>query len=264
MAKEYLPATIGERVRDLRKEKELSQEELSEIIGVSRSTIYRIENESKLSADEALTIAKHFNVSVDFILVQTDDPCVINYDLKSIGLSTKAAEKMYSNKVDADVINLLIENEKFGLFTKYISLYLKDYATEARKANNVLYSEVCSLLKENGDEESSLIVEALMEPINSTDLEKIKQCLFSILKDIKSSFNNCEVEWHKEMKTMVSQLINKSMKTNSALRRVNAEEHAANVVELITSRIPISKEMSDNLKDALIPILKTDWRKKAK
>lgn len=89
MAEEYLPAAVGERVRDLRREKGLTQEELAGIIGISRSTVNRIESESKISADDALEIAKYFNVSVDFVLAKTDDPQVINYDLKVIGLSRR-------------------------------------------------------------------------------------------------------------------------------------------------------------------------------
>lgn len=264
MAEEYLPATVGERVRDLRREKGLTQEELAGIIGISRSTVNRIESESKISADDALEIAKYFNVSVDFVLAKTDDPQVINYDLKVIGLSPEAAEKLYSNQVDSDVVNLLIENEKFGDFTKLVAFYLKGYGEEARRTANVLYSAVSSLLKKWGDNEDAMTVESMKEPVAGADLEKIKNCLFSILKDIKSSLDDNAAECRKDMKLMVSQLINKSMKTNAALRRINADEYAEFVVELIESRIPITDEMSDNLKEALVPIFKSDWRKKQK
>ena len=39
MATEYLPGTIRERVRDLRKEAKMTQEELAKSIGVSLSTV---------------------------------------------------------------------------------------------------------------------------------------------------------------------------------------------------------------------------------
>ena len=90
MAAEYLPGTPGERIRDLRKEAKLNQEEFAEAIGISRSTLGDIELDKRsISSTTALEIAKYFNVSVDFVLAKTDDPNVINYDLKCWDLRRK-------------------------------------------------------------------------------------------------------------------------------------------------------------------------------
>ena len=112
MAEEYLPGTIGERIRDLRKEAKLNQDEFAEIIGISRSTLGDIELDKRsISSATALEIAKYFNVSVDFVLAKTDNPKVINYDLKVLGLTQESAYKLYTGQVDAGVLNLLIEHE---------------------------------------------------------------------------------------------------------------------------------------------------------
>ena len=61
------------RIRELRKEYGLKQEELAARINVSQQTISRIENEeNSLPADTLTDLAKFFDVSVDYILCLSD------------------------------------------------------------------------------------------------------------------------------------------------------------------------------------------------
>ena len=60
---------LGIRLRELRKEKNLSSKALGKEIGVSDATIIRWENATMLPrADYVATIAKFFNVSSDYLL----------------------------------------------------------------------------------------------------------------------------------------------------------------------------------------------------
>ncbi|MDQ6418704.1 helix-turn-helix transcriptional regulator [Paenibacillus sp. LHD-117] len=66
---------IGNRMRELRKNKKLSQEELGEKLGVGKTTISQYESETrKPDSDMLLRISKFFEVSVDFLLGRTNDP----------------------------------------------------------------------------------------------------------------------------------------------------------------------------------------------
>ena len=57
------------RLKELRKEKKLTQEELAGEIGVSKITILRWENgERQIKPDKAKELAKYFNVSVGYLL----------------------------------------------------------------------------------------------------------------------------------------------------------------------------------------------------
>lgn len=61
------------RVRELRKEYKLKQEELAAKINVSQQTISRIEKEeNSLPADTLVDLARYFDVSVDYILYLSD------------------------------------------------------------------------------------------------------------------------------------------------------------------------------------------------
>lgn len=64
---------MGNRVRELRNERGLSQEDLARWINVSQQTISRIENEkAQIPTDILIHLVKIFHVSADYILRLSD------------------------------------------------------------------------------------------------------------------------------------------------------------------------------------------------
>lgn len=67
--------TIGERIKYLREKEQLTQDELSKALGISRSTIASWESERRVpELGTAELLADFFNVSVDYLLGRTDTP----------------------------------------------------------------------------------------------------------------------------------------------------------------------------------------------
>jgi len=65
---------IGERLRHLRREQGLSQEELATIIGVYKSAVSHYETNKDSPSDKIkIAIAKYFNVSMDYLLGIIDE-----------------------------------------------------------------------------------------------------------------------------------------------------------------------------------------------
>ncbi|KAF1299314.1 transcriptional regulator [Enterococcus sp. JM4C] len=61
---------FSEKLRDLRMKKGISQEELSEVLDVSRQSISRYENgTAQPDLDKLVLLAKYFEVSTDYLLV---------------------------------------------------------------------------------------------------------------------------------------------------------------------------------------------------
>ena len=61
------------RIKELRNERGLRQEDLAEIINVSQQTISRLENgENSLPADILVDLSRFFHVSADYILKLSD------------------------------------------------------------------------------------------------------------------------------------------------------------------------------------------------
>ncbi len=64
---------VRNRVKELRKERRLRQEELAGRINISQQTVSRIENgDNALAADILMSLANYFDVSIDYILYRSD------------------------------------------------------------------------------------------------------------------------------------------------------------------------------------------------
>ncbi len=125
---EYLPGTTGERITELREGAGLTIEELALKVGVNATTLGRMEKgQTQKIGDDVLTaLAREFNVSTDFLLGLTSIPDRKNYDIAELGLSAQAARNLYTRKVNADVVNLLLEHPRFATLTAMIEHYLDD------------------------------------------------------------------------------------------------------------------------------------------
>ncbi|CAM4013293.1 XRE family transcriptional regulator [Bacillus manliponensis] len=66
---------IGDKIRELRKSKRITQEQLGDAIGVSKMAISYFEKGKKSPGRETLeNIADYFGVTTDFLLGRSDDP----------------------------------------------------------------------------------------------------------------------------------------------------------------------------------------------
>ena len=66
---------IGERLLDLRKDSDLTQDDLAEILNINKHSISSYEREKSEPPDDIkIAIAKYFGVSVDYLLGITNNP----------------------------------------------------------------------------------------------------------------------------------------------------------------------------------------------
>ncbi|HDT6579513.1 TPA: helix-turn-helix transcriptional regulator [Bacillus cereus] len=64
---------FGQRLKDLRREKKLTQQDIADVLGIEKSNISRFESgKQSLSSENIIKTAKYFNVSVDYILGISD------------------------------------------------------------------------------------------------------------------------------------------------------------------------------------------------
>ena len=72
----YTALTIQEKLKDLRVERKLTLEELSEQTGISKSALrnYEINDYKDISHRAIYRLAKCYGVSADYLLGLTDDP----------------------------------------------------------------------------------------------------------------------------------------------------------------------------------------------
>lgn len=93
---------LGKRIRELRKEKKLTQEQLGKILNVSHSTINRYESGLHQPDIESLNIlANTFNCTTDYLLGRTDMKEVvimegeeIPEELRAVGIDYMEVDKI--------------------------------------------------------------------------------------------------------------------------------------------------------------------------
>ena len=66
---------IGERLKKIRKEKKIKQEELAAVLGVTNATISLYETNKNFPSDKIkIGIARYFNLSLDYLMGIIDEP----------------------------------------------------------------------------------------------------------------------------------------------------------------------------------------------
>lgn len=85
---------IGERLKKLRKDKKIKQEELAEILSVKKSTISLYESDKNDPSDVIkVKIAYYFNVSLDYLLGVIDEQVPYYYEDRFLILPVNISEE---------------------------------------------------------------------------------------------------------------------------------------------------------------------------
>jgi transcriptional regulator with XRE-family HTH domain len=75
---------VGDRVKGLRTERNLSKAQFGEMMGVSGQYVGMIEKGSGLSADVVVNICREFGISADYLLFGNIDPAAATVQLKGL------------------------------------------------------------------------------------------------------------------------------------------------------------------------------------
>lgn len=79
------PAKFAQRLKKLREEYKMTQEQLAQILGVKRGTIASWEANHRIpELSKVYEAAEHFNVSVDYLLGRTNDPRPVDKIIEDI------------------------------------------------------------------------------------------------------------------------------------------------------------------------------------
>lgn len=118
---------FGQRLRELREERGISQRELAEIIGISKGAVYYYESDGR--APDIVTLEKlcdYFGVSADYLLGRTNartPKLKLKSVCEKVGLSDKSvlmlARLKKENNPRLRIINLLLEQADSDIADSY-------------------------------------------------------------------------------------------------------------------------------------------------
>lgn len=192
----YLPGNTRERIQDLIKNRNVTQAELADVIGLSESAFSRyLQGRTEMLGDGyIIRIAKYFDVSTDFLLGETDIPDRKNYDIEELGLSAEAARLLFTGRINAHILNLLLENPRFPALTTLLSRYQNEVAKTGLQVINQQMTFYNSLLLEQAANypdsaeaarQAAQDIQSLKMPEVDVDLAAIQELFMEIVKDMK-------------------------------------------------------------------------------
>ncbi|WP_321825640.1 helix-turn-helix domain-containing protein [Clostridium butyricum] len=121
---------LGDKIKDLRKSMNLTQEQLCQKIGIAQSTLGMIEsNKREAGKKTLLKLADFFGVTVDFLLSNKIIDTNINIDTIFSG-SGKLVSSTENNKLSKEEVKLLENYNKSNNEGKKMILSYSDYVSK--------------------------------------------------------------------------------------------------------------------------------------
>ena len=264
MAQEYLPAPSNVRLADLMKEHNISQPELAKEIGCSKSTISRFISGVKgtLTHEQVLKIARLFNVSTDFLLGETNIPDRKNYDIAELGLSVEAAKNLYTGRVNAEVVNLLLENARFAELTYRIAQYFDDTFASGIAAQNAMLTTLSTLLrtkvKTPEAAKAAKDISLRRKPVYQGDLDDIEMYFMAAVKEIKKGIGSHYAEQEAMSKKVAEKMFNELTKGQDVQRpSITAEQVVDVVLDSVSDMEGATPETLEQLRNGLMGVMQS-------
>ena len=136
--------TIQERLWELRKDKGLNLEELSELTGISKSALgsYEKEDYKEINHGNLITLADFYGVSVDYLLCRTENREQINTPLTELHLNDEMVALLKSGRINNRLLCELATHKDFIKFLADIEIYVDGIATMQIQNLNALVDTV--------------------------------------------------------------------------------------------------------------------------
>ena len=255
MSGAYLPGDTRQRIQDLIKDSSITQAELAGIIGLSESALSGL-SESALSRylkgqtemlgdGYIIKIAKHFNVSTDFLLGETNIPDRKNYDIEELGISAEAAKLLYTGRLDSRVLNLLLENPHFPQLLALLARYQNEIVRSGIAAMNQQLTFINSLLLAQAESvpdsagaatQLAADLKGVRMPVINADTTAIQNLFMLIVRDIKEQGETIAADSNAVTVQVLQRLREELSKGQDSLdlRKITAEDLTGAVMRAVS------------------------------
>lgn len=247
MSGTYLPGDTRQRIQDLIKDSSITQAELAGIIGLSESALSRyLKGQTEMLGDGyIIKIAKHFNVSTDFLLGETNIPDRKNYDIEELGISAEAAKLLYTGRLDSRVLNLLLENPQFPQLLALLARYQNEIVRSGIAAMNQQLTFINSLLLAQAESvpdsagaatQLAVDLKDVRMPVINADTTAIQNLFMLIVRDIKEQGETIAADSNAVTAQVLQRLREELSKGQDSLdlRKITAEDLTGAVMRAVS------------------------------
>ena len=203
--------TLGERLKDLRVERNLKLETLAEQTGLSKSALSKYESDdvTDLSIYAVTTLAEFYGVTTDYLLGVTENKKRPDEVLSDLHLSDGAVDVLRNGKFNHRLLCELIVHENFRRFMTDLEIYVDGYVSaNIQNLNAGLEATRQMLKKKYAADENDLYMSTLKLGQIDED-EYFGRVLYDELVDI---LKNIKTEHRKDKTTSDGALVDNLMK----------------------------------------------------
>ena len=207
---------IGQRIKQIRREKGMTMEEFGNLLSTSKSIVYRWEIGTNLPNPERLkTIAKLADITVEELLSSSKKDYALKYALKSLNniLNTKSLSQFdednskFVYKYADEILPIIEERLKYLQLSMYSNKDIEKYIDDT--INEIVYStpkdtkellfDVKLTITENlkkiyeyyGKEKDSLSVN-ISNDLNNETVSKVLKILINTLEEMETLMEDCD------------------------------------------------------------------------
>lgn len=157
--------SIQERLKDLRKEKDLNLEELSALTGISKSALgsYEADDYKEINHGNLVILADFYGVSLDYLLCRTENRDQVNTPLMELRLNDEVVALLKSGCINNRLLCEIITNDKFERLMTDTEIYIDGHATARfRDLNESLEEQRLALIQNHRHIDGDLYSETLL------------------------------------------------------------------------------------------------------
>ena len=192
-----------------------------------------------------IKIAKHFNVSTDFLLGETNIPDRKNYDIEELGISAEAAKLLYTGRLDSRVLNLLLENPHFPQLLALLARYQNEIVRSGIAAMNQQLTFINSLLLAQAESvpdsagaatQLAADLKDVRMPVINADTTAIQNLFMLIVRDIKEQGETIAADSNAVTAQVLQRLREELSKGQDSLdlRKITAEDLTGAVMRAVS------------------------------
>ena len=187
--------TTGERLTDLRREHNLTLEQVSEQTGIVKSTLSNYENDKKpdinLVALEKL--AALYGVGLEYLLGLTENKKHSKTSLADLHLSDDAVDVLSSGTVNNRLLSELIAHPEFARLMADMEIYVDGIVSmQIRNLNSLLESARTAILEKYHPKEDDTLLTLKATQIDEDEYfaRVVSEDVERILKEVKKAHSN--------------------------------------------------------------------------
>lgn len=175
--------TLGERIKKIRKDKDLTQQEFCEKIGLKRNSISLVESGKRNISDQAIkSICREFNVSETWLRTGEGEM----FDLREKGVIDRLCTELHASELDAEIIRAY-----FRIDPKIRESFMRQLIQEVQSKSIAL-----AVKAETTTPAPDAIISEHAEPNLAAD---------STLPNVKTAREMTDVELHAELDRQLSE-----------------------------------------------------------